>query len=470
MDLKTACYCTACKQGTFQALQDLIAHVYYGEQERYTGIYYTIEQFSYKQLTNAAFSHVLGLLMEFHSEQDTAEVMKAIEQGAALTNVLEIAFLEIAPAIIDLFVAVFLFRVKFNSLAALCVLIATPSFLALEVSASSWNVYNRRQLTKVERGEARVMHQAIQDGPCRDVYSTGLMEACFPAAFVVLACLVANEIRKGRASPGDFVFLIQYGAYLIWPIKYLSKYYRWLVADLIDAERLLDLLTTKPTVTDKPRAFDLGPVQGYVEFENVFFSYNNGEPALCGINISAAPGDTIALVGTTGAGKSSLVKLLLRYYDVTSGCIKIDGQDIRDATQCSLRDALGIVSQNPILFSAPSMEDLRYAKLDSPDEEIYRVCRAAAIHDRSFSFPKGYQTQDGEQGVKLSRGEVQRLAIARAFLKDPSILVLDEATSAVDTEAEAKIQEALKGLIKDRTTFVIAHRLSAVVKADRILC
>lgn len=162
MDLKTACYCTACKQGTFQALQDLIAHVYYGEQERYTGIYYTIEQFSYKQLTNAAFSHVLGLLMEFHSEQDTAEVMKAIEQGAALTNVLEIAFLEIAPAIIDLFVAVFLFRVKFNSLAALCVLIATPSFLALEVSASSWNVYNRRQLTKVERGEARVMHQAIQ--------------------------------------------------------------------------------------------------------------------------------------------------------------------------------------------------------------------------------------------------------------------------------------------------------------------
>ncbi|GFF70404.1 heavy metal tolerance protein [Aspergillus lentulus] len=331
MDLKTACYCTVCKQGTFQALQDLIAHVYYGEQERYTGIYYTIEQFSYKQLTNAAFSPVLVLLMEFHSEQDTAEVMKAIEQGAALTNVLETAFVEIAPAIIDLFVAVSFLHVKFNSLAAL-----------------------------------------------------------------------------------------------------------WLVVDLIDAERLLDLLTTKPTVTDKPGAFDLGLVQGYVEFENVFFSYNNGKPALCGINISAAPGDTIALVGTTGAGKSSLVKLLLRYYDVTSGCIKIDGHDIRDVTQSSLRDALGIVSQNPVLFSASIMENLRYAKLDASDEEIYRACRAAAIHDRIFSFPKGYQTQVGEQGVKLSRGEVQRLAIARAFLKDPSILVLDEATSAVDTEAEAK--------------------------------
>ncbi|GFF28966.1 heavy metal tolerance protein [Aspergillus lentulus] len=340
MDLKTACYCTVCKQGTFQALQDLIAHVYYGEQERYTGIYYTIEQFSYKQLTNAAFSPVLVLLMEFHSEQDTAEVMKAIEQGAALTNVLETAFVEIAPAIIDLFVAV--------------------SFL---------------HLTKAERGEARVMHQAIQ------------------------ASLTVSSFNMFA---------------------------------------LLDLLTTKPTVTDKPGAFDLGLVQGYVEFENVFFSYNNGKPALCGINISAAPGDTIALVGTTGAGKSSLVKLLLRYYDVTSGCIKIDGHDIRDVTQSSLRDALGIVSQNPVLFSASIMENLRYAKLDASDEEIYRACRAAAIHDRIFSFPKGYQTQVGEQGVKLSRGEVQRLAIARAFLKDPSILVLDEATSAVDTEAEAK--------------------------------
>ncbi|KAJ5818395.1 hypothetical protein N7474_003986 [Penicillium riverlandense] len=457
-----------------------------------------IEQFSYRQLTNAAFGHVIGLPMEFHADRDSAEVMKAIEQGATLTNVLEIIFLEIAPAVIDLFVAFVLLYIKFNSLAALCMLIATLTFMALEVTASRWNIDNRRQLTKAERSEARVMHQAIQGWltvssfnmfayekfrfakavdkhmtakqrwEYRDVYSTGLMEACFPVSFVVLAFLVANEIRHGRASPGDFVFLIQYWDYLIWPIKFLSKDYRWFISKLIDAERLLDLLTTKPTVTDKPDAFDLGPVQGYVAFENVFFSYNNREPAVRDVNISAAPGDIIALVGTTGAGKSSLMKLLLRYYDVTSGCIKIDGHDIRDVTQSSLRGALGIVSQNPILFNASIMENLRYANLDASDEEIHRACQAAAIHDRISSFPEGYQTKVGEQGIKLSGGEVQRLAIARAFLKDPSILVLDEATSAVDTETEAKIQEALKNLIKDRTTLVIAHRLSTVVKADRI--
>ncbi|KNG86259.1 abc transporter [Aspergillus nomiae NRRL 13137] len=303
---------------------------------------------------------------------------------------------------------------------------------------------------------------------CRDVYSTGLMEACFPASFVVLACVVAHEISQGQASPGDFVFLIQYWDYLIWPIKYLTKDYRWLIGDLIDAERLLDLLTTKPTVPDKCDAFDLGPVQGYVEFQNVCFAYNTKDPAIRDINISAAPGAIIALVGATGAGKSSLVKLLLRHYDVTSGSIMIDGLDIRDVTKSSLRDALGIVPQNPILFNASIKDNLRYANVDASDEEIYRACQAAAIHDKILTFPQGYQTKVGEQGVKLSGGEVQRLAIARAILKNPPILILDEATSAVDTETEAKIQEALRYLIKDRTTFVIAHRLSTVVKADRI--
>lgn len=457
-----------------------------------------IQQFSYRQLTNAAFSHVMDLTMEFHSERDSAEVMKSIEQGAALTNVLETSFLEIAPAVIDLFVAFVLLYLKFNSLAAMCMLIATLTFLSLEVAASRWNVDNRRQLTKAERGEARVMHQAIQGWltvssfnmfayekcrfaeavdqhltakrkwSCRDVYSTGLMEACFPASFVVLACVVAHEVSQGRASPGDFVFLIQYWDYLIWPIKYLTKDYRWLIADLIDAERLLDLLTTKPTVSDNCDAFDLGPVQGYVEFENVCFSYNNGEPAIRDINISATPGAIVALVGTTGAGKSSLVKLLLRHYDVTSGRIKIDGHDIRNVTKGSLRDSIGIVPQNPILFNASIMDNIRYAKLDASDEEVHRACQAAAIHDKILSFTQGYQTKVGEQGVKLSGGEVQRLAIARAILKNPPILILDEATSAVDTETEAKIQEALKYLIKDRTTFVIAHRLSTVVNADRI--
>jgi ABC-type transport system involved in Fe-S cluster assembly fused permease/ATPase subunit len=458
-----------------------------------------IEQFSYRQLTNAAFNHVMGLEMEFHSDRDSAEVMKAIEQGEALTNLLETAVLEIAPTVIDMVVAIVFLYIKFNSSAALCMLLASLAFMVLEVLTSSWNVENRRRLTKAERAEARVMHQAIQgwqtvsafnmfsyekfrfrgavdkhllakkDWSRRDAYTSGLTEALVPMTFFALACLVAREVCEGHASPGDFVFLTQYWEYLVWPIKYLSHEYRYLMANLIDAEKLLDLLTTQPTVEDKEGALELGHIKGLVEFEHVGFSYLARKSAIQDVNISASPGDTIALVGATGAGKTSLMKLLLRYYDVTSGSIKIDGYDVRDITQGSLRNFLGVVTQDPVLFNTSIIENLRYAKLSASDEEIYDACRAAAIHDKIMSFPKGYHTKVGEQGVKLSGGEVQRLAIARVFLKDPPILVLDEATSSIDTETESEIQGALKRLSRKRTTFVIAHRLSTVVHADQIL-
>ncbi|EAW06580.1 ABC transporter ATP-binding protein [Aspergillus clavatus NRRL 1] len=458
-----------------------------------------IEQFSYRQLTNAAFNHVMGLAMEFHSDRDSAEVMKAIEQGEALTNLLDVAMLEITPAVLDMAVAYIFLYNKFNSSAALCMLVASLGFTALEVVTSDWNVDNRRRQTKSERAQARVMHQAIQgwqtvsifnmfsyeryrfgqavdtrlsasrDWSRRDAFTTGLTEAFFPATFAILAYLVAREVQLGRASPGDFVFLSQYWDYLIWPIKFLSKDYRWLVSQLVDAERLLDLLLTKPTVTDKEGASDLGSVEGRVEFDHVGFSYNGRKATIQDISLSAAPGETIALVGATGAGKTSITKLLLRYYDVDSGSIRIDGRDIRDVTQGSLRDVIGVVPQDPLLFNASIMENLRYAKPSASDEEIYNACRAAAIHDKILTFAKGYHTKVGEQGVKLSGGEVQRLAIARVFLKDPPILVLDEATSAVDTETESEIQGALKRLSSRRTTFVIAHRLSTVVRADQIM-
>jgi len=458
-----------------------------------------IEQFSYRQLTNAAFNHVMGLAMEFHSDRDSAEVMKAIEQGETLTHILELAILNIAPTVIDLCVAFGFLYTKFNSSAALCMLIASLAYITAEIITSSWNVKNRRRLTKTARAEARVMHQAIQGWQTvsafnmfsyekyrfagvvdkallarlkwtqQDVCTNALTEALVPITFFCLTCLISNEIYHGRASPGDFVFLIQYWEYLMWPIRFLSHGYRRLVRQLTDAERLLDLLTTKPTVTDKEEALHLGPVEGQVKFEQVCFAYSAGRTEIQDINISASPGETIALVGTTGAGKSSLIKLLLRYYDVTSGSIKIDGHDIRDVTQGSLRDAIGIVPQDPLLFNASIMENLRYAKLTASNEEVYEACRAAAIHDKILLFPKGYNTKVGEQGVKLSGGEVQRLAIARVFLKDPPILVLDEATSSVDTETESEIQSALKRLSRKRTTFVIAHRLSTVVRADQIL-
>ncbi|KAI3396845.1 hypothetical protein diail_11617 [Diaporthe ilicicola] len=458
-----------------------------------------IEQFSYRQITNAAFNHVMSLSMEFHSERDSAEVMKAIEQGEALTNLLDTAVIEILPTILDLIVAFCLLYTKFNIYVALTMLIASGALMSMEVYTSSVNIGNRRASSKAEREEARILHQAVQGWQTvsyfnmfsfegrrfgravdsqlaasrtyaiRDALVQALLETMVPLTFFTLASLILHDIFNGRSTPGDFVFFIQYWEALIWPIKLLTHDYRYLMKDLVDAERLLNLLQTKSTIIEKEGAVELQNVKGHVAFENVGFSYDPRRPTVRDLSASAAPGQTIALVGETGAGKSSAMKLLLRFYDVTSGRITIDGHDIRDVTLGSLREALGVVPQDPLLFNATVMENLRYARPAATDEDIFAACRAAAIHDRILTFADGYGSRVGEQGVKLSGGEIQRLAIARVFLKDPPIIVLDEATSAVDTMTEASIQGALDKLKNGRTTFVIAHRLSTVVHADEII-
>jgi ABC-type multidrug transport system fused ATPase/permease subunit len=379
------------------------------------------------------------------------------------------------------------------------VIVASGSYVTAEVLTSSWNIPYRRRVTKAEREQTRVMHQAVQGWQTvlyfnkfgfegrrygeavesylsadktwnqRDAFFQAFTELWIPGTFFGLSCLILYDISQGRSSPGDFVFYIQYWETLIWPLKLLSKQYKWLMADLVAAERLLVLLKTKPNVTDKEGARHLGPVKGHVEFKNVNFSYNPRQQSIKDLNISAKPGQTIALVGTTGAGKSTILKLLLRFYDVSSGSIEIDGQDISDVTLSSLREVLGVVPQDPLLFNASVMENLRYARPAATDEEVFAACRAAAMHDKILSFVDGYNSQVGESGVKLSRGELQRIAIARVFLKDPPIFILDEATSAVDTGTEGEIQRSLEVLGGTRTTFVVAHRLSTVVRADQIL-
>lgn len=458
-----------------------------------------VKQFSFRQISNAAFNHVMSLEMEFHAERDSAEVMKAIEQGAALTTLLETVVVDIAPDIVDLIVAAFFLYWKFNAYVSLAMVVASMGYVTTEVFTSSWNIAYRRRVTKAEREQTRVMHQAVQGWQTvlyfnkfafegrryseavesyltadrtwskRDAIFKAFSDLWIPATFFGLSCLVLHDISQGRASAGDFVFYIQYWETLIWPLKLLSSQYKWLLSDLVAAERLLVLLQTKPNVTDKEGAHDLGHVKGHVEFRNVNFSYDPRQTTIKDLNISAKPGSTIALVGTTGAGKSTILKLLLRFYDVSSGQIEIDGHDICDVTLSSLREVLGVVPQDPLLFNASVMENLRYARPSATDEEVFAACRAAAIHDKILLFADRYDTQVGEQGVKLSRGELQRIAIARVFLKDPPIFILDEATSAIDTNTESEIQTALDVLSSRRTTFVIAHRLSTIVGADQIL-
>lgn len=477
-----------------------------------------IKQFSYRQLTNAAFNHVLSLSMDFHSERDSAEVMKAVEQGEALANVLDTLVIEILPTAADLVIAFCYLYIQFSPKVAIAMLAAAVVFVTYEVHATSLNLDNKRESSKAKRDEARVMHQAVQgwqtvtyfnmlgferrrfgravdaqlkasaNYEIKDAYIQGFLDLMVPCTCFTLASLVIHDIINGKASPGSFVFFLQYWEYLIWPLKYLSHNYRYLMSDLVEAERLLYLLQTKASIADADDAVTLDPatIKGGVTFSNMSFTYDSGsKEAIHDFSLIAEPGQTIALVGETGAGKSSIIKLLLRLYDVSSGSIAIDGHDVRSMTLSSLRDIVGVVPQDPLLFNASVLENLRYARPGATDEEIYAACRAACVHDKILGFERGYDTKVGEQGVKLSGGEVQRLAIARVFLKDPPVLVLDEATSAVDTVTEAGIKEALDGLMKggsssnsvsegpearrQRTTFVIAHRLSTIVRADQIL-
>ena len=237
--------------------------------------------------------------------------------------------------------------------------------------------------------------------------------------------------------------------------------------NLIDAEDLLQLFQTEPTIKDGPQR--LVPGSGKVEFRKVSFTYDGKKQIIQDFNLEVDPGKTIALIGETGGGKSTILKLLFRFYDVAEGSILVNGQDIRHVTLQSLRDCFGVVPQDPSLFNETIMNNVRYAKLDATDDEVKEACTAAAIHDKILTFTKGYSSKVGEHGVKLSGGELQRIAIARAILKDPKIILLDEATSAVDSETEGKIQEALGKLRKGRTTFVVAHRLSTIMDADQIL-
>ncbi|CAG7960305.1 unnamed protein product [Penicillium olsonii] len=456
-----------------------------------------LKQFSYRQITNAAFDHVMQLSMEFHSTCDSAEVMKAIEQGESLTGLLETIIVFVAPTFIDLVIACVYLGMRFNIFASLAMAVASVSYISLEVWLSTWNFENRRALTKAKREETRVMHQAVQGWKTvalfsafsherarfgrlvdsqllankkwsqRDALLKATLGLMVPFTFLVLCCLILRDVSRGTASVGDFIFFTKYWETLINPLTFLSQHYRWLTSDLIDAEHLLELLQTQPTVTDKETAQPSVIEKGEVKFQDVHFAYPSRSNTVEGVSITARPGQTVALVGETGAGKSSIMKLL-RFYDINSGSIKIDGQDIRDVTLKSLRETIGVVPQDPLLFNASILENLRYANHSASDEEIYEACKLAAIHSKILCFPKQYDTSVGEQGVKLSGGELQRLAIARVILKNPPIVILDEATSAVDTNTETAIQASLAHLQSKRTTFVIAHRLSTIINADEV--
>lgn len=292
------------------------------------------------------------------------------------------------------------------------------------------------------------------------VFTLGLLITCFIAAY---------QVTTGQRKVGLFVELLTYMAQLQGPLNFFGTFYRSIQSAMINSERMLELFKEHPTVTDEPTAQEFPSCQGEIRFNDVQFSYDPRKPALDGLNFRCAPGTTTALVGESGGGKSTIFRLLFRFYNTVEGSIQIDGHDVKELKIDSLRRHIGVVPQDTVLFNETLMYNLKYANPSATDEDVFSACRAASIHDKILNFPDGYNARVGERGLKLSGGEKQRVAIARTILKDPRIILLDEATAALDSDTEQHIQEALDKLSRGRTTLVIAHRLSTITTADQIL-
>ncbi|KAM3482645.1 hypothetical protein MY8738_003887 [Beauveria namnaoensis] len=458
-----------------------------------------VKYFSHDALTRAAYSHMMHLSADFHDSKSSSDMLMAIHGGGAVSNAVESIFLQATPMLVDMLVAVVYLSVTFGPYEGLITMATATIFLhcASRLVAKSKSV-NRNRVNAIYQ-EHYVRHSGLLGWQTVSAFnqigyednrhanavanrwlreqqyvlswhiSTAFQTIVLSSGLLASAFLAVYRIQNGRATSGQFAMLLMYWAQLTSPLQFFAKLGKSMSDDFIDAERLLDIMNTEPSVKNKKNARPLKFVSGKVEFDNVCFSYDEQKGVIKNVNLDVPGGQTVAFVGATGAGKSTLLRLLDRFYDVTGGAIRIDGQDLRDVDLFSLRDRIGIVPQNPILFDDTIVNNVRYGRITATDEEVYDACRAACIHDKIVGFTNGYQTRVGERGVKLSGGELQRVAIARAILRKPDIVLLDEATSAVDTDTEQQIQLSFRRLCQGRTTFIVAHRLSTIMNADRIV-
>lgn len=457
-----------------------------------------VSQFAYRQLTTLAFSHVMNLSMDYHTSKSTGRVAKAIEQGSNLSYMLS-SFYSSFPIFIDFFIAIVYLSTEFDATMGFIILATSMIHIYVAYKGNIKTVQIERQVTETSRAENETLYDSITNWPTvayhnrqkyeEDRYAASVWKAIrsqrafyntmdnvnFLESFVMeaglfaAASLVAVRIANGTAKFSSFVFLVSYWDSIRSPMITLAWNIREATTHVIEAEWLYQLIQTKPSVQDRDGAEKIRLKGGKVEFKDVAFSYGPERPIIRGMTFTAEPGQSVALVGETGSGKSTTLKLLYRFYDVSEGSISIDGQDIRDVTLTSLRDILGAVPQDPSVFDQTLMENILYARPGATEDDAIEACKAARIHHQIMKFPDGYNTRLGERGVRLSGGELQRLAIARVILRQPQIVVLDEATSAVDSETESLIQQAIGALSAGRTVFMIAHRLSTVVNADLIL-
>jgi ATP-binding cassette, subfamily B, heavy metal transporter len=453
-----------------------------------------------RRIALAVFRHLHALSLRYHLDRQTGGLSRVIERGTkGIAFVLNFLLFNILPTILEiLLVAAILWGMFDLSFAA--VTVATIAFyVAFTLLFTDWRLRFRREMNEqdqeantkaidsllnyetvkyfgneaheVRRYDAsliRYENAYVRSETTLNVLNAG-QAAIIALGLTLVMLLAARGVTAGRMTVGDFVLVNTYLIQLYMPLNILGFAYREIRQGLTDTEAMFDLLEEGQEVADAPGAVPLVPGPGAVAFEEVRFGYRPDRTILKGVTFRVPPGGMLAIVGPTGAGKSTVSRLLFRFYDTPGGRILVDGQDIRTVTQASLRAAIGVVPQDTVLFNDTIRYNIAYGRPGASEEEIVRAAKLAQVHDFVMRLPDGYRTMVGERGLKLSGGEKQRVAIARTILKDPRILILDEATSALDTRTEQEIQAALRQVSRDRTTLVIAHRLSTVVEADEII-
>jgi ATP-binding cassette, subfamily B, heavy metal transporter len=468
-------------------------------------LFASVGQRAVRQLSLRTFRHLHALSLRFHLDRQTGGLARVIDRGTTGTqSVLRLAVFNVVPTMIELtLVTAIIWRLfdwRFAAVTLLAVLVYvgfTATFAARRVrlrramndtdnDASSKALDSllnfetvkyfgneAHEAARYDASLARYERAAVRVQVSLNLLNLG-QAMIIAIGLTLIMLMAANGVRDGSMTVGKFVLINTYLMQLYQPLNFLGMVYMTIRQGLVDMEQMFRLLLVPSDVTDRPGATALaghlsdGPACE-VRFENVSFGYGPDRTILRGVDFAVPAGGKLAIVGPTGAGKSTISKLLFRFYDVTGGRIMIDGQDIRDVTQESLRATIGVVPQDTVLFNDTIRYNIAYGRPDASEAEIEAAARHAQVHEFVMRLPQGYDTRVGERGLKLSGGEKQRVAIARTILKDPRLLILDEATSALDTRTEQDIQAALRGLARHRTTLVIAHRLSTVVDADEII-
>ena len=463
-------------------------------------VFTPVSEFAQRTIGIRAFEHLHQLSMRFHLDRHTGGLSRAIERGTrAMQQIVGLFAFNIGPTLFEIFVVCLYLGYGYPLKYVGVILVAIACYILFTLFFTEWRTKFRRKMVAEESRAMTIgvdsllnfetvkyfgneqyeskrydhalkeyMGAAVKSQTTLGVLNGGqlLVRVCCQIAILVIAI---DDYSNGMLTIGEVVMLNTFMLQLFIPLGFLGSSYRMIRQALVDMEFLFQLLDLEPEIRDKANATDLEVRDGEVQFTGVNFGYEPERSVLSDVSFTIAPGTTTAIVGPSGAGKSTLSRLLYRFYDVNAGKVAVDGNNVADVTQASLRSAVGIVPQDTVLFNDTIAYNIRYGRPDATEQEVFDAARLASIHEFILSLPKGYETRVGERGLKLSGGEKQRVAIARTVLKNPPVLVLDEATSALDIGTEREIQAALKEVSKNRTTMVIAHRLSTIVHADEIL-